>query len=143
MTTRPIPDGFHTLTPFFNLKDAAKAIEFYQQAFGAELVSRVDMPNGLVGHAHIRIGNSNVFIEEAVRNPATKSSMLVYTENADAAFKRATDAGAKEVMPLANQFWGDRWGMVEDAWGNRWGIATHIEDVSPDELARRAAAARG
>jgi PhnB protein len=140
--TRPIPEGFHTLTPFLNVKGAAEAIEFYKSAFGAEELRRVEMPGGVVGHAELMIGTSRLFVEEAARNPPTQSSFLLYVEDVDAAWKRATEAGAEVLAPLGEQFWGDRWGLVGDAWGNRWGLATHIEDVPEDELRRRAARER-
>jgi PhnB protein len=137
-----IPDGLNTVTPILNLKDASAAVEFLRQAFGAEVVRRFDSPDGTLGHAALRIGSSAVFVEEAVKNPPTVSSFLLFFEDVDAAWARATAAGAAVQVPLANQFWGARWGLVRDRWGNAWGLATEVEDVSPEEMRKRLEAAR-
>jgi len=137
---KAIPEGFHTVTPFLNMKDCAKAIELYTKAFGAEVIDRMVTPDGNVMHAMIKIGNSMLMLGEAIQNPPTSSSIHLYVNDADAAFKRAVDAGCKVVMPMADMFWGDRYGLLEDGYGQRWALATHKEDVSPEEMGKRAAA---
>ena len=140
-TVKAVPEGFTTVTPLLNVKGAAEAIDFYKKAFGAEELSRVTGPGGGVMHAQIKIGNGILMISDAVRNAPTQSSCHIYVENADALFKRATDAGATVIMPLQDMFWGDRYGLVADKWGNRWSVAAHKEDVSQEELEKRAAEA--
>ena len=144
----PIPDGYHTATPYLIMKGAAEAIEFYKQAFGAVELFRMPGPDGLVGHAEIRIGDSHIMLadempEMGFKGPKTLGgspiSIMLYVENADAVFAKAIAAGAKEVRPLENQFYGDRSGSIEDPSGHTWYISTHIEDIPEDELARRAA----
>jgi PhnB protein len=134
---KAIPDGYGSVTPFINVKGAADAIEFYKKAFGAEERNRMPDPKGQIMHAEIKIGNSLIMISDAMMNPPTQSSLHLYVEDADASWKRATAAGAQVVMPLQDQFWGDRYGVLSDKWGNRWGIATHKEDVSPAEMRKR------
>ena len=154
--TRPIPDGYHSVTPHLVCGDAAAAIAFYQQAFGATELGRMNMPNGKIGHAEIRIGDSRIMLADAFpeygsNDPlALKGTAVVihmYVEDADAAWQRATAAGARPTMPLADTFWGDRYGQVEDPFGHRWSIATHKRDVSMEEMQAAmndmAAAARG
>jgi len=138
---KAVPDGYGTVTPYLNLKGAGDAIEFYKKAFGAEERTRMPGPNGSIMHAEIKIGNSMVMISDAMTNPPTQSSCHLCVDNADAWWKRATEAGADVVMPIADMFWGDRYGVLVDKWGNRWGIATHKEDVSPEEMRKRAAEA--
>jgi PhnB protein len=140
--TRPVPEGFHTVNCVLNLAGAAAAIDFYQQAFGAEVVMRFDRPDGVLAMAMLKIGDSRILLEEAMRDPATTSGILLYVEDADATWQRAVAAGAEVVYPIADKPWGDRWGMVADRWGTRWAIATHREDVSPEEMRRRMDAAR-
>ncbi len=135
---KKVPAGFHTVTPFLNIKGAADAIELYRKALGAEVVHNFTMPTGQVMHAELRIGGSPVLMSDAMQQPATQSSLFLYVDDCDAWWKRATAAGFEVVIPLADQFWGDRWGLLTDRFGNRWGIATHIEDVPGDEMARRA-----
>ena len=142
--TQPIPQGFHTLTPHLIVRDADQAIEFYKKAFGAELMGDVArMPNGKVMHAQIRIGDSYLMLndempEYGALSPASGGSSSVtihiYTSDVDSAFKRATDAGAQVKMPLADQFWGDRYGVVSDPSGHKWSLATHVKDISQDEM---------
>jgi len=142
---KPVPSGFHTLTPSLVLKDARKAIDFYKRAFGAEEVDVMTGPDGRVMHAEIKIGDSIFMMgEENPAWPAFKSaesmggspiSMHLYVADADAAFKRAIDAGAKSEMPLDNAFWGDRYGKVRDPFGYVWGIATRIKDMTHEEMA--------
>jgi PhnB protein len=147
---KPIPDGYHSVTPYIIVNDGARAIEFYKQAFGATELFRMDGPDGKVGHAEIKIGDSHVMLadehpEMNVRAPRTIGgspvSLMLYVEDVDATFSRAIEAGAKEVRPVANQFYGDRTGGLEDPFGHVWYVATHVEDVAPEELQKRAAAA--
>jgi uncharacterized glyoxalase superfamily protein PhnB len=148
---RAIPDGFHTLTPHMVVRDAARAIEFYKQAFDAE-VRRVahDSPDGKITHAELRIGNSMLllcdeFPDWSVLSPQSLGGSAVtihmYLENVDSAFERAVSAGCTVLMPLADQFWGDRYGIVIDPFGHRWSLATHIQDRSAAELKRDGQAA--
>ena len=147
-TVKPIPDGFHTLSPHIVVRDVAKAIAFYQAAFGAEKVHVHYMPDGkTVMHAQIRIGDSPVLIAEECEQWGSKSPLLLgatpvklhlYVKDADAVFDRAVNAGATVTMPMADMFWGDRYGMVVDPFGHQWSIATHTKDMTPDEMARAA-----
>jgi PhnB protein len=142
---KPIPDGYHTVTPYLYIKGAAKAIEFYAKAFGARERMRMAGPDGTVGHAEIEIGDSVIMLAEAPARAGdaakgVTSSILLYVEAVDAVFKRALDAGATAVQPLEDKFYGDRMGMVRDPFGHEWSLGTHIEDVAPDEMQRRAAA---
>jgi PhnB protein len=143
---QPIPEGYHTITPYLHVNDGVAALRFYEEAFGAEETFRLDGPPGKIGHAEMRIGDSPfIFADEMEawgnRSPRTLGgsgfSLMVYVEDVDAAFERAVAAGAKAVMPVENHFYGDRAGTVEDPFGHRWMIATHVEDVPPDEVARR------
>lgn len=150
---KQIPDQFHTITPAISISGAADAVAFYEKAFGAEELYRINMPDGKVAHAEIKIGDSIVMIaddcgmEGATRSPenlgGSSASLLVHTTDTDAAFKRAIDAGAKPLMEPADMFWGDRFAKVIDPYGHHWGISTHIEDVSDEEKARRMAAEFG
>ncbi|MDQ6733580.1 MAG: VOC family protein [Nitrospirota bacterium] len=149
MAIQPIPEGYHTATPYLIVKGAGLAIEFYKQAFGASEVMRMDGPNGRVGHAEIRIGDSPIMLadeypEMGIRSPQSLGgagvSMLLYVEDVDARFKKAIAAGAKEIKPVQDQFYGDRSGTLEDPFGHVWTIATHKEDVSPDEMKKRSEA---
>ena len=140
---KPIPDGYHTATPYLIVKDAAKAIEFYKKAFGATELMR--MGDGKkIHHAEIKIGNSPIMLadecpEMQALSPETLTIML-YVENVDSLFAQAVEAGAKVQRPLADQFYGDRTGGVQDPFGHKWYIATHIEDVPHDELQKRSQA---
>jgi PhnB protein len=147
---KPIPEGYHTATPYLIIKDAAQAIEFYKKAFGATEVMRFAQPDGKIGHAEIKIGDSHImladeFPEMGARSPQTLGgspvSILLYVEDVDAQAKQAIAAGVKVVRPVKDQFYGDRSGSFEDPFGHQWHIATHVEDVAPDELHKRAAAA--
>jgi PhnB protein len=141
-----VPQGFHTLTPHLIVRDADRAIEFYRKAFGAELQGGIArMPDGRVMHALLRIGDSNLMLndempEHGALSPLSGGSSSVtihiYTPNVDAAFDRAVSAGAKVGMPLADQFWGDRYGFVKDPFGHHWSLASHIKDMSPEEMKR-------
>jgi PhnB protein len=144
--TSPIPKGFHTITPSLTCRGAAKAIDFYKKAFGAQELMRMPSPDGKVSHAEIKIGDSVVFISDefpgmtAAPSPtATPSySLIVYVDDVDSVFNRVVSAGAKVDMPMQDMFWGDRYGKVTDPFGHQWGLAMHIEDVAPDEIGRRA-----
>jgi len=149
MPVKPIPDPYHSITPFLYLQGAAAAIDFYQRAFGATELMRMPGPDGKVMHAEIMIGDSPIMLadespEMGIRGPqalgGTSIGILLYVPDVDAVFQRAVSAGAKEVRPLVNQFYGDRSGTVEDPFGHQWTIATHVEDVSPEEMERRFAA---
>ncbi len=142
----PIPDGFHTVTPYLTVRNAAKAIEFYQRAFGAEERSRMPMGDGKIGHAEISIGNSIVMLSDEFPDCGNHSpealngspvGFAIYVEDVDAAFKRAVDAGATVKEPLKDQFWGDRSGSVVDPFGHKWTLLTHVEEVSPEEMKKR------
>ncbi len=147
---KPIPDGYTSLTPYLYVSDARGAIDFYKRAFGATELFRMDGPSGKVGHAELRIGNARVMLadehpEMGVRGPLTYGgtpvSFLFYVEDVDRVFRQAIEAGGKELRPLENRFYGDRTGMIGDPFGHQWMIATHVEDVSPEELQHRAAQA--
>jgi PhnB protein len=151
MTNRvkPIPDGYHTVTPYLIVKNAAGSIEFYKQAFGATEEMRMAKPDGTVMHAEIKIGDSRLMLADEcpdlnARSPMSLGgsavSLLVYVEDVDSFFNRATSAGAKMVKPVKDQFYGDRCGSLSDPFGHVWHIATHIEDVAPEEMHQRAAA---
>jgi len=149
---KPVPVGYHTVTPYLMFSGASAAIEFYKKALGASEVMRLDDPNGRIHHAEIKIGDSCIMLadehpELQARSPKTIGgspvSLHVYVEDVDAAVDRAVKAGAKLVRPVADQFYGDRSGGVEDPFGYRWFIATHKEDLTIDEIRRRAAAQRG
>lgn len=151
MTTpiKPIPDGYHSLTPYLIVRGAAEALAFYQKAFGATDVCRLDAPDGTVAHAEMKIGDSIIMVSE--ENPAWGSTspqalggspvtLFLYVNDVDATFADAIKAGATEKRPVTNQFWGDRSGHLVDPFGHYWHIATHIEDVDPSELPSRMAA---
>ena len=147
-----VPEGYHTVTPYLMFSGAGEAIEFYKKALGACEVIRLDDPSGRIHHAEIRIGDSCIMLadehpELQALSPKTIGgspvSLHVYVEDVDAAVDRAVKAGAKLVRPVADQFYGDRTGGVEDPFGYRWFIATHKEDLTMDEIRRRAAAQRG
>ncbi len=140
------PSGYHSVTPYLALRDAKAAIEFYQRAFGAELAMKLDMPDGSIAHAEIRIGDSIVMLSEENAEWGSKSPLalggspvflMIYVADADAAFAKALAAGATQVKPVEDQFYGDRSGTLKDPYGYQWTLATHIEDVSADEGQRR------
>jgi uncharacterized glyoxalase superfamily protein PhnB len=140
---KPIPEGLHTITPSLKLKDAAKAIEFYKEAFGATERGRFEMPGGAIMHAEITIGDSVVMVAEEMPEMGAKGPMTlggtpvrlhIYTEDVDSLFARATKAGATVMMPVADQFWGDRYGVLADPFGHEWSIATHTKDLTVDEM---------
>lgn len=146
---KPIPEGYHSITPYLIVKGAAKAIDFYKAAFGATELFRMAQPDGRVGHAEIRIGDSVVMLADehpdmGARSPqtigGTPLSLLLYVPDVDAVVARAVAAGAQLTRPVADQFYGDRSGILTDPFGHSWFVSTHVEDVPPDELERRAAA---
>jgi PhnB protein len=145
--TQPIPAGFHTLTPHLVVKDASKAIEFCKNAFGAHEIRRVSGPDGnSLIHAEVQIGDSRLmlvdeFPEMGSRGPqsigGTPVTIHMYVKDVDAVFNKAVDAGAEVKMPLDNMFWGDRYGVLTDPFGHSWSLATHREDPTPEEIAKR------
>ena len=150
MATKPIPEGYHTLTPYLTFEDAAEAIDYYKEAFGARERMRMEAPGGRIGHAELEIGDSLVMLSDAfpqstTRPPSevgtTTAGVFMYVEDVDAVFKQAVDKGAKVTMEVEDQFWGDRFGSIVDPFGHSWSIATHVEDVPPEEMAERAKAA--
>jgi PhnB protein len=144
---KPIPEGYNTVNAYVAVDDAAKAIEFYKKAFGATERGRMEGPPGKIAHAELQIGDSVImlsdpFPQSPLKTPkelgGTTASMLLYVEDVDEFVQQAVDAGATITMPVENQFWGDRFGRVEDPFGHNWQVATHVEDVDPDEMAKRA-----
>lgn len=143
---KPVPEGYHTVTPYLIIRDAARAIEFYKKAFGAKEMVRMPAPGGKIGHAEIKIGDSYIMLadespELGHNGPqsigGSPVSIVLYLEDVDAVVDRAVAAGAKVVRPVEDQFYGDRSGGVEDPFGHSWHISTHIEDVSPEEMKKR------
>lgn len=143
MPVKAIPDGYHTLTPFLTVRDAVNAIEFYKQAFGAEVRGVMKGPDGKVMHAELKIGDSIVMLSDEFPEFGSKSpeaiggspmGLHIYLDGVDAAFDRAVKAGATVEMPVMDQFWGDRYGRLKDPYGHKWSIATHIKDLSADEM---------
>jgi PhnB protein len=143
MPVKPIPDGYHTVTPFLIVRDAAHAIEFYEKAFGAKSRGVMKSPDGKVMHAELQIGDSIIMLSDefpdfgALSPDSLKGSpagLHIYVEDVDAAFDRAVKAGAKVDTPLMDQFWGDRYGRLTDPYGHKWSMATHVKDLSMDEM---------
>ena len=144
----PIPDGYPRVTPYLIVDGGAAAIDFYTSVLGATERMRMPAPDGKVGHAELELGDSLIMLADEfpdmdARGPkavgGTPVSLMVYVEDADAAFDRAIQAGAKSLQPVEDKFYGDRSGRFEDPFGHRWDVATHVEDVPPDEMAKRAA----
>lgn len=146
MSVTFIPDGYHTVTPYLTVRGAAKALDFYKEAFGAAEVLRMPMPDGSVAHAEFKIGDSVIMMGE--ENPmwgnkspqalgGTPTGLMIYVPDCDAVFARALAAGATVMKPLADQFYGDRSGTVIDPFGHAWTVATHVEDVPPEEMQKR------
>jgi uncharacterized glyoxalase superfamily protein PhnB len=143
MSVKPIPDGYHTLTPFLTVRDAERAIEFYKNAFGAESRGVMKGPDGKVMHAEIKIGDSVVMLSDEFPDFGSVSpqglggspmGLHIYVDDVDASFDRAVKAGAQVEMPVMDQFWGDRYGRLKDPFGHKWSIATHKKDLSMDEM---------
>jgi PhnB protein len=143
---KPIPRGFHSVTPYLTLADTARALDFYKRAFSAQEVMRMDGPDGKIGHAEIKIGDSVIMLADEMpgsgsRSPqslgGTTGGVFLYVENADAVFNKAVSAGAQVEAPLADMFWGDRYGRLKDPFGHSWSVATHKEDVAPEEMSKR------
>jgi PhnB protein len=150
MAAKPIPEGYNTVTTYLAVDDAADAIEFYKRAFGAKENVRMDAPGGKIGHAEIQIGDTVIMLADPFPQSSTKAptelggttaSFFIYSDDVDAAIQKAVDAGAKIAMEPADQFWGDRLGSVTDPHGHLWQIATHVEDLTPEEIAERGQAA--
>jgi PhnB protein len=147
MAVKKVPEGYHSITPYLVIKGAAAAIDYYKKVFGATERMRMDGPAGTIGHAELVIGDSTVMLADEFpdmghRSPksmgGTPVSLVLYLDDVDTVFKRAVDAGARSVRPVENQFYGDRMGTLEDPFGHMWSIATHVEDVPPEEMKRRA-----
>ena len=150
--TKPIPAGYHTVTPYLTLDDATAAIEFYKDAFGATERVRMEGPDGKIGHAELEIGDSLVMLADAMPHSTTSSprelggttaGVFLYVKDVDAVVKQATKAGAKITQEVADMFWGDRFGSLKDPYGHVWSVATHVEDLTPSEIAERAKQAMG
>jgi PhnB protein len=147
MAVKPVPEGYNTVTPYLAVDDASAAIEYYKKAFGAKERVRMETPDGKIGHAELEIGDSLVMLSDpfpqgSTRPPkelgGTTAGVFMYVEDVDAVVKRAVDTGATVAMEVADQFWGDRFGTIIDPFGHSWSIATHVEDVTPEQIAERA-----
>jgi PhnB protein len=150
MAVKPIPEGYHSITPYLAVEDAGKAIDFYKEAFGAEELMRMPGPDGKIAHAEIQIGDSKLmlsdpFEQSSVQPPAerggTTGSIFLYVDDVDSTFEQATEAGATVTSPLEDMFWGDRFGTVTDPFGHVWSMATHKEDLTEEQMAERSKAA--
>jgi PhnB protein len=150
MATQPIPEGYSTISPYLAVDDAAEAIAYYKKAFGAEETVRMDAPDGKIGHAELKIGDSHVMLSDpfpqASTTPpkelgGTSASIFMYVEDVDAVVQQAVGAGATVTMEVEDQFWGDRFGSITDPFGHIWSIATHVEDLTPEEIEERGKAA--
>jgi PhnB protein len=146
-SSKPIPDGFHTVTAALTVKNAAKAIDFYKKALGAQELMRMPSPDGKIGHAELKIGDTIIFLSDELPNMGNKSpqtlggttaSLYLYVQDVDSAFQKAVDAGGKTTMPVTDMFWGDRYGQFVDPFGHMWGISTHKEDLTDEETGKRA-----
>ena len=147
---KPVPEGYHTVTPHLAVDDATAAIEFYKRAFGATERSRMPSPDGKIAHAELEIGDSLIMLADPFPQAQTKppkelggttGGVFLYVEDVDAAFQQATDAGATVTMAPEDMFWGDRFGSLMDPFGHHWSLATHKEDLSEEEIAERGQAA--
>jgi PhnB protein len=143
---KPIPTGFRSVTPYLTVSESARAIDFYKRAFGAQEVMRIEGPGGKIGHAEIKIGDSMIMLGDEMpgnrcRSPqslgGTTGGVMLFVENVDAVFNQAVSAGAQVETPLADMFWGDRFGSLKDPFGHSWSLATHKEDVAPAEMSKR------
>jgi PhnB protein len=148
-SVKPVPEGFHTATPTLIVRNAAEAIEFYKSVFDAEERMRMPSPDGKIMHAELKIGDSIIFLSDEFPNMGGKSpqtlgghsgGVYLYVPDVDDVFQRALDAGAKTAMPVSDMFWGDRYGTLIDPFGHSWGVSTHVEDVSEEEMGKRAEA---
>lgn len=146
---KPIPDGFHTVTPYLTVNDAARAIDFYKRAFGAQETVRMPGPPGKIGHAELKIGDSTVMLADEMPGSGCRSpqalggstvNIFLYVKDVDSAFTQAVNAGAKADSQPADMFWGDRFGRLTDPFGHSWSMATHKEDVAPEEMKKRMSA---
>jgi PhnB protein len=141
----PIPQGYHTITPYLVVKDGSRALEYYQKAFGATNVNRMDGPDGKIMHAEFKIGDSMMMLSDEMGPNKSPQSLggspvgiFLYVDDVDSVFNKAVQAGAKADMPPQDMFWGDRYGRLTDPFGHNWALATHIEDVAPEEMGKRA-----
>ena len=146
MPVQPVPEGYENPIPSLVVDNGAEAIDFYERAFGARVRGRMDAPGGIVAHAELELGSSVIMLSDAfpqstARPPrelgGTTSSVFLYVEDVDAVFQQAVDAGATVAMPVDDMFWGDRYGRITDPFGHQWELATHVEDVDPEEMERR------
>lgn len=146
MAVQPIPKGYHSVTPYLVVNDATRAIDFYKRAFGAEQIVKMDGPDGKIAHAELKIGDSVVMLSDEMpgakcRAPrslgGTSCGIFLYVNDVDAVFRQAQNTGARVETPLADMFWGDRFGQLSDPFGHLWSVATHKEDVAPEEMRRR------
>ena len=143
---KPVPEGYHTATPYLIFQDAAPAIDFYKKAFAATEIMRMNGPDGKVSHAEIKIGDSVIMLGSAPGNDlatpqklnGSSVSIFLYLPDVNSTFRQAVSAGAKAVQPLEDMFWGDRFGRLVDPFGHSWSLATHVEDVAPAEMGKRA-----
>jgi PhnB protein len=148
-SVKPIPEGFHTATPTLVVRNAAQAIEFYKKVFGAKEIMRMPSPDGKISHAELKIGDSIIFLSDEFPNMGGKApqtlggftgGIYLYVEDVDDVFQRAIDAGGKAATPVTDMFWGDRHGNFVDPFGHSWGVSTHTEDLSEQEMGKRAQA---
>jgi PhnB protein len=144
--TQPIPKGYHSITPYLVVKDARKAIDYYRQAFGAQEIARMDGPEGKIAHAELRIGDSMLMLADEMPGSGNRApsslggspvGIMLYVDNVDNVYRQATAAGAKADQQPADMFWGDRYGKLTDPFGHSWSLATHIEEVAPEEMKKR------
>ena len=149
--TKAIPEGHHTVTPHLVLRNASEAIDFYKKALGAQELGRMTSPDGKIGHAELKIGDSIIFLADEFQGApncpkspqtvgASTVTLMLYVPDVDTTFKQAVSAGAKETMPVSDMFWGDRYGTFTDPFGHTWGVATHKEDLTKEEVEERAKA---
>ncbi len=152
MSVKPIPDGYHNVTPYLIIKGATEALDFYKRAFGAAELFRLDAPGGKIGHAEISIGDSRIMLADVCEESPTSDpqvlggssvGLYVYVEDVDVLFTQAIAAGAKAVTPVQDQFYGDRSGTLQDPFGHIWFLSTHKEDLAPEEINRRSEALFG
>ena len=149
---QPIPQGYHSVTPYLVVNDAARAIDFYRRAFGAKETVRMDGPPGKIAHAELKIGDSMIMLSDEMPGGGCRSpkslggstvNIFLYVEKVDSVFNQAESAGAKVDMPPSDMFWGDRYGKLTDPFGHSWSVATHQEDVAPEEMKKRTQEAMG